>query len=199
MKPTLTTLLIGLIGLLAPSAQAANLTWNGTTSVNWSEANWTGGTPVSSGTDALTFAGSNNLSNTNNLTDYTASSITFASGAGAFILGGSAITLSGNVTNSDGDNQTISLGLELTAGNHTFATTSGHISVNGTISGDGGIRKTGTGPTLFLTGTNNSYTGVTEINGGPLSVTKLANGGTNSSIGASSCSASRKSRGIGGV
>ncbi|WP_224545079.1 autotransporter-associated beta strand repeat-containing protein [Mesorhizobium sp. CA16] len=40
--------------------------------------------------------------------------------------------------------------------------------------------------TLTLAGSNNSYTGTTTVNSGTLAVTTLANGGTNSSIGASS-------------
>jgi fibronectin-binding autotransporter adhesin len=189
MKTTLTTILIVLLGSMAPSVQAATLTWNGATNANWSAANWTGGTPVDNGTDALFFAGSTNLSNTNNLGNYTASSITFNSGSGAFVLAGNAINLTGGVTNSSSNLQTINLGLALSAGTHTFTVTT-HITVNGTISGAGGITKSGTSNTLFLTGTNNSYGGVTNINGGPVSVLKLSDGLFNSSIGASSNAAS---------
>jgi len=42
----------------------------------------------------------------------------------------------------------------------------------------------------ILANTNNSYTGITTISGGTLEVTKLANGGVNSPIGASSSAAS---------
>ncbi|MBZ9922178.1 autotransporter-associated beta strand repeat-containing protein, partial [Mesorhizobium sp. BR1-1-7] len=44
--------------------------------------------------------------------------------------------------------------------------------------------------TLTLSGSNNSYTGNTTVNGGTLAVTTLANGGVNSSIGASSSASS---------
>jgi fibronectin-binding autotransporter adhesin len=65
---------------------------------------------------------------------------------------------------------------------------SGTFTFDGTIS-DGGtgavsIAKTGSG-TQVLTGSS-SYTGATTVAGGTLSVTSLANGGANSSIGASS-------------
>ncbi|RUT98515.1 autotransporter outer membrane beta-barrel domain-containing protein, partial [Mesorhizobium sp. USDA-HM6] len=44
--------------------------------------------------------------------------------------------------------------------------------------------------TLTLSGNNNSYTGNTTVNGGTLAITTLANGGVNSSIGASSSASS---------
>src|SRR5438445_265971 len=69
----------------------------------------------------------------------------------------------------------------------TFALTvngTGSTSVTGVVSGSGSITKSGTG-TLTLSGTN-TYTGVTTINAGTLSVSSLANGGSNSNIGASS-------------
>lgn len=189
MKPTLTTILIGLLGILSPAAQAATLTWNGAANGTWSAANWTGGTPINGGTDALTFAGTTNPSTTNDLTGYTASSITFSAGSSAFTLAGTGINLTGGVTNSSSNLQTINLGLALSAGTHTFTVTT-HITVFGSISGSGGITKSGTTNTLFLTGTNNSYGGVTNINGGPVSVLKLSDGLFNSSIGASSNAAS---------
>src|SRR5690606_36020087 len=51
-------------------------------------------------------------------------------------------------------------------------------------SDDAGLTKSGAG-TLTLTNANNSYTGVTTVNGGTLAVAALADGGVNSSIGAS--------------
>ncbi|MBB3148398.1 fibronectin-binding autotransporter adhesin [Phyllobacterium trifolii] len=66
---------------------------------------------------------------------------------------------------------------------------SGAAGYAGAISGSGGLIKNG-GYTQALTGCNSSYTGRTTINGGVLGVSCLANGGSNSAIGASSASAS---------
>ena len=62
-------------------------------------------------------------------------------------------------------------------------------TLSGTIGNDGSgnptsVTKTGTG--TWVKKTNSSYTGVTTISGGTLSVDALANGGSNSRIGASS-------------
>jgi autotransporter-associated beta strand protein len=59
--------------------------------------------------------------------------------------------------------------------NYTFAG-------NGTISGSTGLTKTNTG--MLTISTTNDYTGVTFLNGGTLSVARVANGGIASAIGA---------------
>ncbi len=56
--------------------------------------------------------------------------------------------------------------------------------LNNVVVGSAGLTKTGAG-TLFLNG-NNTYTGVTRISAGTLQAATLANGSSNSSIGASS-------------
>ena len=65
--------------------------------------------------------------------------------------------------------------------------TSANQALSGTISGSGALTKAGTG-TLTLADAND-YTGVTTVAGGILSVGTLANGGTPSSIGASTADA----------
>jgi fibronectin-binding autotransporter adhesin len=63
------------------------------------------------------------------------------------------------------------------------------LTENNVITGTGEVEQIGSGTTI-LTSTSNSYTGLTEIDGGILNVASLANGGSNSSIGASSNAAS---------
>ncbi len=70
----------------------------------------------------------------------------------------------------------------------TIASNGGAGGYGGAISGSGGIVKGGTF-TQALTGCGSSYTGSTEVRGGILQVGCLADGGTNSAIGASSSAA----------
>src|SRR6185437_16088742 len=78
---------------------------------NWSDAlNWSGSALV--GQDSLTFTGTLGLHNNNDQATETATSITFAPGAGAFVLGGNPVTLAGNVANSSSSPQLINLGLD---------------------------------------------------------------------------------------
>ena len=62
-------------------------------------------------------------------------------------------------------------------------------TISGVVSGTGVLTKQGAG-ILTLSGLNNSYSGVTTIQGGLVSVSQLANGGSNSGIGSSSSAAS---------
>jgi len=101
-----------------------------------------------------------------------ARTLTFASGSGAILLSGGTINLAAAST--------------ITVNNTTN-------TIDSILSGAAtSLTKAGSG-TLTLSG-NNSYTGVTavgtSVGGGVLEVTKLANGGANSSIGASSNAAS---------
>jgi autotransporter-associated beta strand protein len=78
----------------------------------------------------------------------------------------------------------------------------GDLILGGRILSDGSTTssffKNGPG-TLVLSGTNSTYTGVTQINGGVLEVTHLANAGQASSIGASADTVAKNLAGIYGV
>ncbi|HEY4201336.1 MAG TPA: autotransporter-associated beta strand repeat-containing protein [Devosiaceae bacterium] len=92
-------------------------------------------------------------------------------GAG-FLTGGPGGGALGVLQNSD--NSFVSIGTQIVDnGGHTGFVKAGN--------GKGAVR---------LSGVNNSYTGATTLSGGTLQVTSLANGGVNSSIGASGASAS---------
>jgi len=119
---------------------AAAKTWTGAgTDGKWSTgANW-GGTAINGTTDTAVFAGTTNLVTSNDLTGASVAAITFNSGAGAFSISGNAVKLAGNVTNSSTNNQTINIGLNMTAGRtFTTGTGGGNLTIGGNIAGDGG-------------------------------------------------------------
>ncbi len=105
---------------------------------NWSTAaNWDHDVspifPIS-----LTFGGSTRLSNTNDLTGVSATSITFGSTAGAFTLNGNNLGLNGNIAFSGNPaapiTQTISLPLTVAANINVDVPANGNLVVNGDIS-----------------------------------------------------------------
>jgi fibronectin-binding autotransporter adhesin len=80
-------------------------------------------------------------------------------------------------------------GGNINLGSGTLTITTGGATYSGLITGTGGLVMTGAG-TQALLGCDSSYTRGTTLNGGQLQVGCLANGGINSSIGASSNAAS---------
>jgi len=190
--------------IAASSAHAASPIWSGTTSAVWSVGgiggNWTDADAPIAG-DTLNFAGSTNVSTSNDLTaDTNFAAINFTNtgaGAGAFTLAGNRITLGGNISNtatalgSGGPltvSDTISLDMIL-SDNRTITTNSAgtgatgmnhNLTVSGIISETGGARtltKAGTG-TLTLSGPN-TYTGTTVISSGILAISNNTALGTN--------------------
>jgi len=156
--------------LNAPEASAGinppALTWIGAgADGNWqTTANWTT-MPVAG--DTLKFAGGR-LTATNNFaagTSFTA--LVFPAGASAFAIGGNPITLTGGVTNSSSNAQTINLALALPSGSHSVTTNAGgDVSLTGVLSGSGSLTKVGTG-TATLSAIN-TYSGDTTVSAGTL-------------------------------
>ena len=110
-------------------------TWNGGgTDNNWSTtANWVSGSFAANA--PLVFAGATQLSANNNSaanTEY--SGITFNAGAGAFVIGGNAINLAGDIVNNSASLQTINTNLAMQT-NTNFNAASGDLAVGGAISG----------------------------------------------------------------
>ena len=159
---------------------------------NWgTAANWNpDGAPVDGGYGVLTFASSNKLSNTNNLTGLIANSITFDSAAGAFILGGNAVTLNGNIGFSANPaiavSHAINLNLILNSNRTISSQTNGSLVFGGIISESGTNRiltKSGNGA-VTLAGTN-TFSGQLAIIAGTVKVPTIKASGVASSVGKS--------------
>jgi autotransporter-associated beta strand protein len=183
-------------------AKTATNTWTGnqTTGASanrnqWSQpGNWSGAVPADG--SVLVFAGTRGLAdNTNNINQGSFRSIVFAAGAGAFTLNGNAIALRHGITNSSANTQTVNLNGITLGGAQTFHALSNHLvfsslghitnagfllsvdgafntTLNGGISGSGGLAKLGAG-TLTLTGSN-TYTGAIAVQGGLLDLAATA-------------------------
>lgn len=197
---------------LAPSSNAqTTFTWSPTgADFVWSQKkNWSPTTaPGNNAVAAFVWnSASTGLTSTNDRTGIVITNLLFTTNAGASTLLGNAVTLSnnGSINNLSGNTQTIGFaGITLATGFTVNAASNGIIvnsaitnggnlltvtggnntSLNGILSGTGGLTKTGAG-TLTLH-TNNSYGGATVIGGGVVVAAQLANSGTNSSIGSGS-------------
>ncbi len=117
---------------------------------------------------------------------------TSAFGAGGMFMqnvAGATLDLANNnnsVLNLQGGG---ALGGDVTLGSATLTITNGsNVTYAGAISGTGGLIKNGAAAQV-LSGCNSSYSGSTTINGGGLLVNCLTDGGSNSSLGASSAAA----------
>ena len=89
-------------------------------------------------------------------------SITAGSGAAAFIFGGGTLQASGNLSTS------LPMTLTATGGNANVNTNGNAVTLSGTLSGPGGLNKSGAG-TLTLAAAN-SFSGNTTIAGGVLAL-----------------------------
>ncbi len=150
-------------GLMTPISSGI---WNGGGSTNnfSTSGNW-GGTALSANAP-LVFAGSTRLTPNNDSTAGTEyGGVTFNSGSGAFVVGGNAINLAGDVINNSTNLQTVNIGLAMQA-NTNFNAASGDLAVGGAISGAFALTKTGS-HTLTLSGAN-TYSGGTVVSTGTL-------------------------------
>src|ERR1700730_11162505 len=179
--------------LVTPHANAQQTdTWTGggTDNLVSTNNNWDTQQAPQTG-DSLIFAGVVRLTPTLN-SALSITSISFASGAGAFVLGGTGtytISTAAGVTNSSTNTETINNAITLgvaqtwsaTSGNLVFG---GNVNTNGklltitgtkdtsigtgVVSGAGGVTKTGTGR-LTLSGVN-TYSGGTTLSAGTLNI-----------------------------
>ncbi len=149
----------------APSSGAGSPPiWNGGgADNNWSTgANW-GGTAPAAGA-LLEFGGTTRLSNNNDIAANTQfGGVQFDAGSGAFVLGGNAINLNGDVVNNSGSTQTVNVNLALQK-NVNINAVAGNIAVGGQISGGFSVSGTGNN-TVTLSGAN-SYSGGTNVSAG---------------------------------
>jgi len=185
MKITKLSFLVFAASLLGQSQIFAQATWVGTGTADapapWrASANWPGTPPADSTATSLTFLNSsaNSVSN-NDINNLTVSGITIPANDGAAIpvnikdntVSGNAIKLTGDVSVSTGNYQTINLDMALT-GTRTFTVNSGQLTLGGILADDGmspgALTKSG-GNALILSGAN-SYTGTTILSNGNLIV-----------------------------
>lgn len=155
---------------LVPTSAAWAQTWDGGGSNNnWTTANnWNpNGAPVNDGTADITFSGSARLRpNANGAKNI--NSLTFDSAAGAFVSGGSILTINGggilsSATVAETINNNIVLGANQT---WTVSDPASTLTVRGRVSGGSALNKAGDG-TLTLSGAN-TYTGGTTVSAGTL-------------------------------
>jgi autotransporter-associated beta strand protein len=150
-----TLLCAGALGAVGHSAFAANDVWIGNTDANFATlANWTGSVTPNGNTPVFGVAGTAGATLNNNIAGATYTGFTFNSGASAYTISGNSFTLSGGITNSSTSLQTINNAITLSNTTHTFAATSGNITLGGAFSGTTQTLIFSGSGTTTLSGTN---------------------------------------------
>ena len=187
-------LICALVSLLVmPEVRAQSSTWNSATGGNWTDnTKWTGNFVPNGKDDTATLGSIISSNQTINVNSPVTVGTLNINDNNSYTVSGSQLTLdvsSGsaaiNVRNSG--SPTIASSIKLNDNAIVDNTGTGLFTISGVISGSHAMTYGGTGTTV-LSGLN-SYTGVTTITGGVLSVSNLANGVANSNIGASSSGA----------
>lgn len=144
---------------------------------NWSTNTWypnPPGTPVSGTTAIIDFGNSAAISSNNDMGSFTLNKLRFME-QGVTLTGNPLLFSGSNPTVSSLNNVASSIANAITLGaTTTFDVAANVLTVNGVISGTGGLIKSGNG-TLVLGGIN-TYTGNTTLSGGTLSLTANAPG-----------------------
>lgn len=161
-------------GDLQVSSTISSGYWTGSgANNNWSTAaNWDGNA-VPIFPHALAFTNNTRLANNNDLSAITISSLTFGPAAGAFILGGNDVTLTGGLGFSANPaapiTQTLNFGLTFTGDQTINTPANGNLNLGGSILSGNALVKTGLG-TLTLGGANDNFSSL-FVNGGTNVVT----------------------------
>jgi autotransporter-associated beta strand protein len=159
-----------------PIALAQSWIGNGSDS-NWSTAaNWTGGVPSSSASTTVALAGTKNLSPVQNIAiPFTLNQLIFASGAGAFTLGGSGLNFASNgattpvITQSSASSEAVTVPLTLANNLTVGGTGAGGVTLAGAISGAGSLTMS-VSSTLTLSGAGSSFSGGLFVNSGTVNL-----------------------------
>jgi autotransporter-associated beta strand protein len=175
-RPALTRTILAM--LLAGSAGAQAQTWTGSgLTNNWNDPfNWVGFVPPVSGpATSITFAGIARLTPVQNIASpFQLNALTFASGAGAFVLSGSPLRFAGATSNLiQNSNSAITINNAVQIDGNLVYSGAGSATLAGTLSRSGVntaantfLTKSG-GGTLTLSGAN-SFDGVVAINQGQI-------------------------------
>jgi autotransporter-associated beta strand protein len=150
-------------------AGAGTAVWNGgsATDNNWSDvANWSDSGVAAN--NILLFGGTSQLNNINDTTAGTTySNMVFSASAGAFVLNGNPIILSGSLTNNSPNSETVDLGLTLNA-SQMFNGAAGMLIIGGGVTNglnNNSLTLAGTGIlTNLLGGTSATMTNTLTLN-----------------------------------